>query len=107
MNIHLSDRAAFKLTCILHAEKSDKPLAIRVVPLTSGCHSASLALEITDLTPRFQTKEVKSVLFAWKPDEAGWLNGLEIDVNRETGKLELFHPHPPASLSCPLDETHK
>ncbi|MFC4545452.1 hypothetical protein ACFO25_03715 [Paenactinomyces guangxiensis] len=38
MNLQLSELAALKLKLLILPEQSSKPLAVRVIPLTSGCH---------------------------------------------------------------------
>jgi Fe-S cluster assembly iron-binding protein IscA len=100
MNLLVTDLAAAKLRWLLLQE--GESLAVRVIPRTSGCGTASFALELTEIKPGFETAEIKGVLFAWSPSEEGWLNGLEIDLDRETGKFSLFHPRPPFSPDCPL-----
>jgi Fe-S cluster assembly iron-binding protein IscA len=103
MNIHLSPLAAVKLKLLIMEEKSDQPLAIRVIPLTSGCNTPSFALEITEVLDKYETQTEQGILFAWLPSEVAWMDGLVIDLNRETGKFSIFHPNPPFMGECPIE----
>jgi Fe-S cluster assembly iron-binding protein IscA len=99
MNLLVTDLAAAKLKWLLLQEGG--PLAVRVIPCTSGCGTSSFALELTEIKPGFETAEVNGVPFAWSPSEERWLDGLEIDLDRKTGKFSLFHSRPPFSPDCP------
>jgi Fe-S cluster assembly iron-binding protein IscA len=105
MQIQLSDLAAAKLHWLLYEERknSDHPLAIHIIPLTSGCNSPTFALEITDVNPTYETATIKGVPFVWQEDEAAWMDGLIIDLNRENGKFSIEHPHPPFMPACPFE----
>lgn len=102
MHIELSDLAALKLRLLILEEKSEHPLAVRVIPLTSGCSTPSFALELTEVLPSYESTMVKELLFAWLPEEREWMNGIVIDINRENGKFIIFHPNPPFMSNCQL-----
>lgn len=103
MNIQLSDLAALKLKLLIYQEPSSVPLAVRIIPLTSGCSTPSFALELTEISPGYEMAVVKEITFAWPPSEAAWMDGLVIDLNRENGKFSIFHPHPPFISDCQLE----
>ncbi|SFJ47375.1 iron-sulfur cluster biosynthesis family protein [Thermoflavimicrobium dichotomicum] len=103
MNIQLSPLAAAKLKLILMEENTEHPLAVRVIPLTSGCSTPSFAIELTEVRPEFETQAVEDIVFAWLPQEAAWMDGLVIDLNRENGKFSIYHPNPPFMSDCQLD----
>jgi Fe-S cluster assembly iron-binding protein IscA len=102
MNIQLTPLAAVKLKLLLLQERENQNLAVHVVPLTTGCGSPSFALEITEASSQFQKVEILGVPFAWQTGEEAWLDGLVIDLNRETGRFVIYHPNPPFS-TCPFD----
>ncbi|WP_139179430.1 iron-sulfur cluster biosynthesis family protein [Lihuaxuella thermophila] len=103
MNIQLSELAAIRLKLLISGERSPEPLAVRVVPLTSGCSAPSFALELTEILPEYETKTEKGIVFAWLPSESAWMDGLVIDLNRENGKFSIYHPHPPFMSDCQLE----
>ncbi|MBA4542767.1 MULTISPECIES: iron-sulfur cluster biosynthesis family protein [Thermoactinomyces] len=105
MNINLSPRAAAKLHLLLYEEKKSggHSLAVRIIPLTTGCNSLSFALEITEADARMETVSVNGVPFVWRGDEREWLDGVIIDLNPENGKFSIFHPHPPSMPECPFE----
>ncbi|PTM57598.1 hypothetical protein [Desmospora activa] len=105
MNIHISQMAAARLTALLMQEPDADRLAIRVVPLTSGCSTPSFALEMTEVQPgMFQTK-ASEVPFTCLPHEKTWLDGIVIDWQKETNTFSVFHPHPPFTSACPTPRT--
>jgi Fe-S cluster assembly iron-binding protein IscA len=103
MNIQVSELALAKMKWLIWQEQSTAPLAFRVISLTSGCGAPTFALEMTEPTPAFQTKRIDGVLFAWLPQDAKWMDGLVIDLNRENGKFSIYHPHPSFMSSCPFE----
>ncbi|MBD1372696.1 hypothetical protein IC620_10045 [Hazenella sp. IB182357] len=103
MNIELSDLAAARLAMILQQESTEEPLAVRVIPLTSGCATPSFAIEITESLPHYEKGSAKAIPFVWEPEEAAWMDGLIIDLNRENGKFTIYHPHPPFRSDCQLE----
>ncbi|RAL21894.1 hypothetical protein [Thermoflavimicrobium daqui] len=103
MNIQLSPLAAAKLKLILLDEKGDQPLAVRIIPLTSGCSTPSFAIELTEIRPEFKIQNEQGIDFAWLPHEDAWMDGLVIELNRENGKFSIFHPNPPFMSDCQLD----
>lgn len=102
MQIQLSLLAAMKLKILLSDESSETPLAVRVVPLTSGCSTPSLALELTEVLPHHESGEEQGITFVWEPSDRAWMDGLVIDLNRENGKFTIYHPYPPFESSCQL-----
>ncbi len=107
MKIHLSSLAAAKLKLILlEAKKESKqPLVVRLVPLTSGCNTPSFALEITEKHSNLSTTTIEDICLAWLPQDADWIDGMIIDLNRENGKFAIYQPHPPTIPHCPLETT--
>lgn len=103
MNIQLSELAALKLKLLISQETSSEPLAVRVIPLTSGCSAPSFALELTEILPGYKTGTEKGVTFAWLPSEQAWIDGVVIDLNRENGKFSVYHPNPPFMSDCQLE----
>lgn len=104
VHIHLSDLAAAKLQWLLYQESrtSDKPLGVHVIPLTSGCNTPSFALELSEFSPNCLTQTEKEVPFFWTAEESAWMDGLQIDLNRDNGKFAIYHPHPPYMSECPF-----
>lgn len=103
MKTSITPLAIAKLTYLLYQEQQeDERLAIRVIPLTSGCSTPSFALEITQPNPSWEQIEIEGILFAFPPKERAWLDGLFIDFNRETGKFSIYHPNPPFMSDCQL-----
>lgn len=100
MNIQISSAAAARLHALLLQETGEEQLAVRVVPLTSGCRTPSFALELTEVPPGYLTVTVAEILFTCPPEEKEWLEGLKIDMNRDNGKFMIYHPHPPLMNSC-------
>ncbi|SFS77634.1 hypothetical protein [Marininema halotolerans] len=104
MNIHISTRAAARLHALLAAEEEGDTLAVRVVPLTSGCNTPSFALEITDILPGYLLVEALDVPFTAPQSEAGWLDGIVIEWDAQRDKFSVFHPNPPTLSNCPLPD---
>jgi Fe-S cluster assembly iron-binding protein IscA len=105
MDIGLSDLAAARLKLLLWQEQAEgERLAVKVVPLTSGCGLPAFALELTEIRPSDQTVEFKGVPFAWKPAESSWLDGIRIDWDRNTDKFSVWHPRPPHEIDCGLNK---
>ncbi|GGE09142.1 hypothetical protein GCM10011571_08100 [Marinithermofilum abyssi] len=102
MDIQLSDLAAARLKALLLDEPDSDRLAVRVIPLTSGCSTPSFALELTDIREGYIVTEVKGISFACPPGETGWLDGIVIDLNRENGKFSIYHPDPPFLPDCSM-----
>ncbi|MDQ0416165.1 Fe-S cluster assembly iron-binding protein IscA [Croceifilum oryzae] len=102
MKIQISDLAAAKLLYILYQEHADQPLAFRVMAHTSGCGTASFAIDLIEVLPHFESIKIKDVPFAWIPSERAWMDGLIIDLNRDNGKFILAHPNPPSQSQCQL-----
>lgn len=101
MDIHISPTAAARLTALLLQEPDGERLAVRVVPLTSGCSTPSFALELTEKQPNMLHLVVSGVPFTCLPSEKAWLDGIVIDWRKETDTFSLFHPHPPFTSPCP------
>ncbi|SMO73011.1 iron-sulfur cluster biosynthesis family protein [Melghirimyces algeriensis] len=99
MKIHISHKAAARLQTLLSHENSAQ-LAVRVVPLTSGCSTPSFALELTKIRQGFITQESKGVCFACPRQEAEWMDGMVIDWDQESDKFSVYHPNPPFLNDC-------
>lgn len=97
----MSELALAKLKLILFQETGAQPLAFRIVPLTSGCSTPSFALELTEIGKHPLT-DYQGVPFL-DQSEHSWLDGLVIDLDRETGKLSIFHPNPSFLSDCGLN----
>lgn len=104
MNIQISPLAAARLKALLASEKDGNELAVRVVPLTSGCGSPSFALELTDICRGYEIAEAEGIRFTCPPAEKAWLDGIVIDFNRENGKFIIHHPRPPLT-DCRLPKS--
>ncbi|EGK08926.1 hypothetical protein HMPREF9374_3166 [Desmospora sp. 8437] len=102
VNIRISPLAAARLKVLLHWEEDGENLAVRLVPLTSGCGSPSFALELTEVRPDDHVIWVEGVPFTCPESDQAWLNGIEMDWNRETGRFSIHHPHPPFDGNCCL-----
>jgi hypothetical protein len=83
-------------------EPDSDQLAVRIVPLTSGCNTPSFALELTEVKPDFYQTTAAGVPFVCPPGEEGWLDGMVIEWRQETDSFCLFHPSPPHTSDCPL-----
>ncbi|OYD07474.1 hypothetical protein [Paludifilum halophilum] len=101
MNIQIHPLAAARLRTLLSGEEGGEKLAVRIVPLTSGCNTPSFALELTEVLPGYVTTTAEGVPFTCPPAEKEWLDGIIIRLNRESGKFHLYHPHPPSLPDCP------
>ncbi|MCS1350231.1 hypothetical protein [Mechercharimyces sp. CAU 1602] len=104
MDILITPLAAARLQLLLRAEEESVPLAIRIVPLTSGCSSPSYAIEITEKQKAYKELCVQGVPLVWNPADEKQIKGIQIDLDRQTGNLTLFHPSPPRIECCPLDD---
>jgi len=102
MDIRISPTAVARLKAILSQEEDGERLAVRVVPLTSGCGSPSFAIELTEVRPGYLTVEKEGILFACPPYEKEWMDGIHIDLNRENGKFSITHSKPPGGWGCSL-----
>ncbi|MDR6225953.1 hypothetical protein [Desmospora profundinema] len=107
MDIQISRQAAARLTAILMQEPDADRLAVRVVPLTSGCSTPSFALELTEVNPGSYLTEAAGVPFTCPPAEKGWLDGIVIDWRKETDSFSIYHPSPPFSTLCPIPSQKK
>ncbi|MBN2910605.1 hypothetical protein JQC72_13960 [Polycladomyces sp. WAk] len=73
MDIQISPAAVARLKAILSQEEDGERLAVRVVPLTSGCGSPSFAIELTEARPGYLTVEKEGILFAFlRMKRNGW-----------------------------------
>lgn len=104
MDIQLTALAAAKLKLLLWEETKDKPLAIRIVLLTSGCSTPSFALEVIEQNNELLTKTIANVPFAQYAEDKQWIDGITIDLNRENGKFHIAHPNPEQLSNCPLPQ---
>jgi Fe-S cluster assembly iron-binding protein IscA len=102
MDIRISPSAVAQLKRILSQEEDGERLAVRVVPLTSGCGSSAFAIELTEVRPGYITVEKEGILFTCPPYESQWMDGILIDLNRENGKFTILHPRPPREWVCNL-----
>ncbi|SDY17348.1 hypothetical protein [Thermoactinomyces sp. DSM 45892] len=102
MKVQISDLAVAKLLYILHQEHADESLAFRVMAHTSGCGTPSFAIDLTEVSPHFESIKIKNIPFTWLPSERAWMDGLIIDLNRDNGKFILAHPNPPFQSECQL-----
>ncbi|SHF30438.1 Fe-S cluster assembly iron-binding protein IscA [Seinonella peptonophila] len=104
LHVDISDLAAAKLKWLLTQEQDQSSdwLGFRVIPLTSGCNTPSFAIEMTEWKISDSKIEVKGVPFLYDVATSNWLDGLVIDVNRDTGRFSVYHPNPPEMGGCPL-----
>ncbi|SDX12562.1 Fe-S cluster assembly iron-binding protein IscA [Marininema mesophilum] len=102
MDIHISTHAAARLHALLAAETDGDQLAVRVVPLTSGCNTPSFALELTDILPEYIVTKAHGVSFTAPLSEVAWLTGIVINWDASRDKFSVFHPNPPHSSNCTL-----
>lgn len=104
IQMHISDLAAAKLQWLLYQEQNDAsaPLAVRLIPMTSGCNTPSFALELMEVQPDHPTHIENNILFTWETNERSWIDGLHIDLDRNTGKFIIAHTSPPLLDNCPL-----
>lgn len=102
VNIQISPLAAARLKILLHWEEEDEQLAVRLVPLTCGCGTPSFALELTEVGSDDLLVWVEGIPFACSESEKTWLNGVEIDWSRQTGRFSIYHPDPPSHPDCCL-----
>ncbi len=86
MNIRISPLAAARLNILLHWEGEGEHLAVRLVPLTSGCGTSSFTLELTEVRPDDLVIWAEGVPFTCPKSEKTWLN------------RPLFHPSSPSPL---------
>jgi Fe-S cluster assembly iron-binding protein IscA len=104
MDIQLTALAAAKLKLLLWEETKDKPLAIRIVLLTSGCSTPSFCLEVTEQKKQLLMETIADVPFIQYPEDKQWIDGIIIDLNRENGKFHITHPNPEKLSNCPLPQ---
>jgi Fe-S cluster assembly iron-binding protein IscA len=102
MDIRISPLAVARLKAILAQEEDGERLAVRVVPLTSGCGAPSFAIELTEVRPDYITVKKEGILFTCPPYEKEWMDGIHIDLNRENGKFSITHSRPPGGWGCNL-----
>lgn len=102
MDFQITELASAKLKLILLQESDTKPLAFRIVPLTTGCSTPSFALELTEISKQQKIVKYQEIPFL-DQSENPWLDGLVIDLNRNSGKFIIYHPNPGFLSDCGLD----
>lgn len=90
--VRLSELAALKLKMLLLDEPDREKLCYRIVPATTGCGSSAFQVTLTEKKEGEQPFTVKDVPFSYSEDDLPFLDGLTIELNRQSGKLELSNP---------------
>lgn len=90
--VRLSELAALKLKMLLLDEPDAERLCYRVVPATTGCGSSSFRVTLTEQKEGEHLFVVREIPFSYSEDDLPFLNGLTIELNRQSGKLELSNP---------------
>ncbi|AQS54941.1 MAG: hypothetical protein LOD88_04800 [Novibacillus thermophilus] len=99
--VNLSQLAALKLKMILLDEPDAERLCYRVVPVTSGCGSTAFQLTLTEKRDGDHIVWIKDIPFSYTKDDLPLLDGLAIDLNRQSGKLEFIHrSYQPDHTAC-------
>ena len=103
--VNLSQLAALKLKIILLDESGAEKLCYRVVPVTSGCGSTAFQLTLTEKRDGEHIVWINDIPFGYTKEDFPLLDGLTIDLNRQSGKLELSHrSYQPESAACCSNE---
>ncbi len=97
----ISSLAAARLRLLMEQEADAPELGIKLQMTSSGCGSLSFAIAITTPEKNDLSEEIEGIKLFYQEADRSWLAGLVIDLNRETGRFQIFHPRPPAS-GCAL-----
>lgn len=93
--------AAARLRLLIDAEPDAKELGIQLQMTSSGCGSLAFSITLTTKSKEEQSIELEGIPLIYREEDRQWLNGLVVDLNRETGRFQIFHPNPPTT-SCPV-----
>lgn len=86
------------------SEQNRDKLGFRIGIMTTGCHGFSYSVSLSERELQDMMIKLHGLCFFYRAVDQPYLDGLTIDLNRDTGKLTLSHPNPP-NLSCSLPQT--
>jgi Fe-S cluster assembly iron-binding protein IscA len=105
--ITITPAASARLSALISHEPDADRLGIRLVVTTTGCGSYAYSIAITEPSPDESTMTISGIMLCYKEADRPILEGCIVDLNPHTGRLQVFHPHPPAS-PCPIPQgVHK
>jgi Fe-S cluster assembly iron-binding protein IscA len=93
--IKISPPAAARLRALIDGEPDAERLGIRIAAITTGCNSSSFSIAISERNHNEQMLVVEGIRLFYRDQDIALLDGVTIDVNRQTGRFSIFHPQPP------------
>ncbi|MGD8191709.1 hypothetical protein ACQCN2_17145 [Brevibacillus ginsengisoli] len=101
INVIIKPIAAARLRLLMDAEPDANELGIQLQMTSSGCGSLAFSITLTTKSKEDRCEELEGIRLFYREGDHAWLNGLVVDLNRETGRFQIFHSNPP-STSCPI-----
>lgn len=102
--VRLSELAALKLKLLLFDQPDASHLAYRVVPATTGCGSTGFQLTLTETKDGEDVFYTRDIPFSYAHTDLPFLDGLTIELDRQSGKLALSNPfYAPEKNNCCTD----